>query len=626
MVQWRKIFGMDGSADQHRWRDEARRLLPTYHEDAIPSAIPAPEVTKVALRLRYLIEESVPCELEESRITESHSRVITTRVIKAAKEAGGREYGACVVYCLLVNKRWFKKQAMLELWDADLHNIRATACEVIAKQLIETEDDLEYLLQDVLLKRYSIMIDGEQTAPANVIERAVDLHALRVTGSSGYQKCVSYLWRGWLVQDENDPNRFVDYKKKDNTSYWQHVDPDRMRAPVYQNATQVIFSLIYLALYTGAVNTVNKTGDLDVVEIILYIFTFGFFCDEFSKWWKVGRYYIGFWNIFNMVLYALLTTSLITRFIALSHPLEDDDGQREKYNELSYNFLAFSAPMFWMRLLLYLDSIRFFGAMLVVLKVMMKESLIFFALLIVIIVGFLQAFIGMDNADSNADATIFILQAMANAVMQSPDFSGFDNFSPPFGIILYYIFTFLIMVVLLNILIALYNSAYEDITDNAIDEYMALFSQKTMQFVRAPDENVFIAPLNLVEIFCLIIPLEWWLPRKTYAKLNDYVMAVLYSPLLFVAAWFETRSAKMVRSNRKRGEEDDDTVEEWEQMAGEVDFEADGWNKKVASAKPNVEEDQATTEVKALRSEVKELKDLLLQLVKEQGTATGNGA
>ncbi|KAE8448654.1 hypothetical protein EG329_009079 [Mollisiaceae sp. DMI_Dod_QoI] len=623
MVQWRRIFGMDGSTDQHRWRDEARRLLPTYHEDAIPSAIPAPDVTKVALRLRYLIEESVPCELEETRITESHSRIITTAVVKAAKEAGGREYGACVVYCLLVNKRWFKKQAMLELWDADLHNIRATACEVIAKQIIETEDNQDYLLQDVLLKRYSIMIDGEQTSPANVIERAVDLHALRVTGSSGYQKCVNYLWRGWLVQDENDPSRFVDYQKKDNTSFWQHVDPDRMRAPVYQNATQVIFSIIYLGLYTAAINTVNRTGDLDVVEVILYIFTFGFICDEFSKWWKVGRFYIGFWNIFNMVLYALLTTSLVTRFIALSHPLEDEDGQREKFNELSYNFLAFSAPMFWMRLLLYLDSIRFFGAMLVVLKVMMKESLIFFALLIVIIVGFLQAFIGMDNADSNADATVFILQAMANAVMQSPDFSGFDNFSPPFGIILYYIFAFLIMVVLLNILIALYNSAYEDITDNAIDEYMALFSQKTMQFVRAPDENVFIAPLNLVEIFFLIIPFEWWLPRKTYAKLNDYVMAFLYSPLLLVAAWFETRSAKMVKSNRKRGEEDDDTVEEWEQMVGEIDFESEGWDKKVAAAKPNVEEDQATRAVNELRSEVKELKELLLQLVEDKGARNG---
>lgn len=276
--------------------------------------------------------------------------------------------------------------------------------------------------------------------------------------------------------------------------------------------------------------------------------------------------------------------------------------------------------MFWMRLLLYLDSIRFFGAMLVVLKVMMKESLIFFALLTVILVGFLQAFLGMDAADDSRDATTFIIQAMANAVMQSPDFSGFDKFAPPFGIILYYIFTFLIMVVLLNILIALYNSAYEDITENAIDEYMALFAQKTMQFVRAPDENVFIAPLNLIEIFGLIIPFEWWLPRKRYAKLNDYVMAAVYSPLLLVAAWFENRSAMRVRFNRRSGEEDDDTVEEWEQLAGEVDFEAEGWEKKVAIVKPNVEEDQATTEVKQLRAEVKELKDMLKAFLDANGT------
>jgi hypothetical protein len=305
-------------------------LLPTFHDDAIPSAIDPVEVTKVAIRLRYLLEECIPCELEEDTITKANSKVITKAVIKAAKEAGGREYGACVVYCLLVNKRWFKKQATLELWDADLHNVRAVACEVIAKQLyssrcldsdifancsrIETEDDQDYLLQDVLLKRYSIMIDGQQTQPANVIERSVDLHALRVTGSSGYQKCINYLWRGWLVQDENDPSTFVDYKRKDNTRYWVHVHPDRMRAPVYQNATQIVFSLIYLALYSQAIATVNPTGDIDVIEVILYIFTFGFLCDEFSKLWKVGRYYIGFWNVFNIVLYAL--------------------------NELSYNFLG----------------------------------------------------------------------------------------------------------------------------------------------------------------------------------------------------------------------------------------------------------------------------------------------
>lgn len=51
---------------------------------------------------------------------------------------------------------------------------------------------------------------------------------------------------------------------------------------------------------------------------------------------------------------------------------------------------------------------------------------------------------------------------------------SFDNFSHPFGMILYYVFAFIVMVILLNILIALYNSAYTDITENAIDEYLAL--------------------------------------------------------------------------------------------------------------------------------------------------------
>jgi hypothetical protein len=406
--------------------------------------MPAEAVTKVALRLKYQIEQVIPCELEEWKVTKANSPVITRRVIKTAKEAGGKEHEACVVYCLLVCNRWFRQMAKLELWDADLHDVRATACEVLAKQLIELEEDQEYLLQDLLLKRYSIIVNGEQTEPANAIERASDLHTLRVIGSSGYQKCISYLWKGWLIQDDQYPSNFIAWDKKVNINYWDHFDPDRMRAPLYQNAVQIFFSVFYLALYTGAINTINAKGDLDVVEGILYLMTAGFIFDEIAKFWKVGRYYIGFWNVFNSTLYALLCVSFVTRLIALGHPV--GDHRRSKFNQLSYNFLAFSAPMFWMRLLLYLDTIRFFGAMLVVLKVMMKESLIFFALLIIIMVGFLQAFIGMDQVDDNAKVTSFIMQAMLNSVMQSPDFDGFENFAPPFGIILYYIFTFVVMV------------------------------------------------------------------------------------------------------------------------------------------------------------------------------------
>lgn len=284
-------------------------------------------------------------------------------------------------------------------------------------------------MREMLLTRYSLQIGDRTTAPANVIERAVDIHALRVIGSSGYQKCVSYLWRGWLVQDDDNPSQFIEYAQKTNTDYWAHFDPDRMRVPLYQNAVQIAISIIYLILYTIAINTVNPTGDLDVIEGLLYIFTAGFIFDEAGKFYKVGRYYLRFWNAFNCTLYVFLTISFVARMIALGHPT--GHSQRKSLNTFSYNFLAFSAPMFWTRLLLYLDTFRFFGAMLVVINVMMKESLIFFALLAVILIGFLQGFVGLDLVDNEVTATSFILKGLANAIMASPDFDGFNAYSLP---------------------------------------------------------------------------------------------------------------------------------------------------------------------------------------------------
>ena len=59
-----------------------------------------------------------------------------------------------------------------------------------------------------------------------------------------------------------------------------------MRTPRYQVAVQVFFSVLFLALYTVAINTINATGDLDVVEGVLYIMTAGFVFDEVAKFWK----------------------------------------------------------------------------------------------------------------------------------------------------------------------------------------------------------------------------------------------------------------------------------------------------------------------------------------------------
>lgn len=163
---------------------------------------------------------------------------------------------------------------------------------------------------------------------------------------------------------------------------------------------------------------------------------------------------------------------------------------------------------------------------------------------------------------------------------------------------------------MINILIALWNAAYDDVYGDADNEYLALLAEKTTQFIRAPDENVYIAPFNLVEMIVVVL-FEWWVPRKTYEVINDAVMGVIYSPLLFIAAYLEKRKAIEIRRNRARGEEDDDIEEEWEQMNNQIDFESDGWAKICDSVKPNLDEEPAVVEVKKLRSEIDELRTIL---------------
>ena len=111
--------------------------------------------------------------------------------------------------------------------------------------------------------------------------------------------------------------------------------------------------------------------------------------------------------------------------------------------------------------------------------------------------------------------------------------------------------------------------------------------------------------------------------KPSYERLNYYVMGIIYSPLLMITAFYESREAKRVRFNRLRHAQDDDTTEEWEQMEGEIDFEGDGWDKKVEATKPNVEVDTAVVELRELKQQVAELKAMLKEL---KPKANGSGS
>ncbi len=99
--------------------------------------------------------------------------------------------------------------------------------------------------------------------------------------------------------------------------------------------------------------------------------------------------------------------------------------------------------------------------------------------------------------------------------------------------------------------------------------------------------------------------------RSRYERLNTTVMGILYSPLLLIIAWVESREAHTIKRNQQCGRSDDDTTEEWEQMQDDFDPEAGGWGKQVLDTKPNVETDAAVLEVRALKKEVAKLMEVL---------------
>ena len=180
--------------------------------------------------------------------------------------------------------------------------------------------------------------------------------------------------------------------------------------------------------------------------------------------------------------------------------------------------------------------------------------------------GFLQALTGLDVADNKRDATSQIMHSLLQGLLGSPTFDTYEGKgqSYPFGMILYYFWSTLTIIILLNILIALFNSAYENVSDDAIAHYMAFFAQsgclgnlrravlttllaETISSVRAPDQFVYVAPFNLVELPLLResgddrtettlklarIALEYILSRKTYSTINNIIMKILFFPAL----------------------------------------------------------------------------------------------
>lgn len=543
------------------------------------------QIWRICVNLKKLIDGIISIEFDESQVTHPNSAILNINVLELVyKAAGGKgdgkpdtssfRYRASLPFCLLKVCGWYWQQAELELYDTQLHKLRATAAQILAANIIEETKDDEYLFLAMLCHRYVLNANDEDSHPLNVLELSVDMHSTTVISSAGYQRCIKWLWRGWIIQSEHDPYSYDLYKGAASHKVRTHFDPSRIKTPRYQNILEIFFSFFYLFFFTIVLNTHDISSPVDICEIIFYLFTISYILDEFIKFYHIGHSYFGFWNAFNDIMYSLICIAVGFRMTSVS---TKNDTVRARYDELSFRVLSCVAPFMWSRLLLFLDAQKFVGAMIVVIKTMMKESIIFFVLLFVIIVGFLQGFLGLDAADGKSDATKKIFIILLKTVIGGSGFEDMADLVPPYASILYSAYSFCLTVILMNILVALYSTAYGNIVENAIDEYFALVAQKTLRYIRAPDQDLYVPPLNLLEL--LMTPITMFLPRSTTRIINYFIMLIIYSPLLVYVTAYELSNAKRISYNRFKGFPDDanEADTEWDLTDGYSDTAATAW-------------------------------------------------
>jgi len=168
-----------------------------------------------------------------------------------------------------------------------------------------------------------------------------------------------------------------------------------------------------------------------------------------------------------------------------------------------------------------------------VLQKMLKDGIMFFWLLAWVFIGFLQSFYALKpDKDKDFYSSNMLL---VRGFLQDPDWELANEIDEKYGNWLFALYLFLTSIILLNLLIALFNSSYTNITDSSEKEYLALFSFKVFSYLKSPDQFPYAAPFNLIEVF-FIIPWSMVLSRSAYSKLNRFVMGTLFGiPVLFIA-------------------------------------------------------------------------------------------
>jgi hypothetical protein len=152
-----------------------------------------------------------------------------------------------------------------------------------------------------------------------------------------------------------------------------------------------------------------------------------------------------------------------------------------------------------------------------------------------------------------------------------------------------------------------------------VDEFLAAFSIKTLEYIRTPEEHTFCPPFNLIKIF-IIFPIAPFLTKPAYHRLNEILTIIVFFPTLCLIAFYESQYYCHTNSSNNRilarhlskchlvGLSDGEISSGWD-IEDEFDP-STGWEDRVKTTIPHIEEDQMHL-LHRLEREIKSTKEAI---------------
>lgn len=305
----------------------------------------------------------------------------------------------------------------------------------------------------------------------------------------------------------------------------------RLRVPRYRQFLSTCSFAILLGLYLAVL--IERSLKITALEVIFWFWSAGFMLDEIVGFNEQGfsLYILSFWNAFDVGILLLLICYYCMRLYGILMP----DVRKHHVADMAYDVLAANAVLLFPRLFSVLDHYRYFSQLLIAFRMMARDLVAVFILIVISCSGFFVAFtLSFGDSYNAGDVAYALFQMLMGFTPAAWDSWGSYNI---LGKAILTLFLFICHFLIVTILITVLTNSFMAIVQNANEEHQFVLAVNTISMVKSDALFSYIAPTNVLA--WVLAPLRFVIPFRQFVRLNRTVIKVTHFPVLFIIYAYE---------------------------------------------------------------------------------------